>query len=134
MTQTNADIVRALILAQNAGDDDTLRDHLHPSIEFQTSAGVDGTPAVIRGRDALLDVVAQGRKQEGSFQITLHEVETEGDHVFVVGTVAGDRGMRIPRSWIYRLEDGKIVAMESFAARAAAQRAWASLARPGSAE
>jgi ketosteroid isomerase-like protein len=129
VTQTNADIVRALILAQNSGDDETLREHLHPSIEFQTAAGTDGAPTVIRGRDALLDVVAQGRKQEGSFQITLHEVEAEGDHVFVAGTVAGERGMRIPRSWIYRLDDGKIVAMESFAGRAAAQRAWDSLAR-----
>lgn len=120
----SGDLVRSIVLAQNRGDDDTLLEALHPEIEWHQAATETDTAPVLVGRDALLRAVGQGREEAGDLRITMHEVEQAGDEVLVIGTVAGSRGMRMPRAWIWEVRDGRAVRVESYTGRAPAVRAW----------
>ena len=121
---TNADLVRAAILAQNAGDDETLLAALDPEIEWHTEA-TDGTEdPVVRGREALRARVVDAREQVGDLRITLHELQESGDAVLVVGTISAANGLNMPRAWIWRLRDGLAYRVDSFPGRESAQRAW----------
>jgi ketosteroid isomerase-like protein len=120
----NADIVRSAILAQNRGDEETMLAAFHAAIEFHTTTTGPAETQVVRGRDALLRGLEAARQTEGGFRITLHEVEQAGDEVFVVGSVTSERGMRMPRAWIWQLRDGKVVRVDSYTGRVAATRVW----------
>lgn len=120
----NADVVRSAILAQNSGDAETMLSAFAPDVEWHSTPAGAEPAAVIRGRDALLRLVEHAREDEGRLRITLHEVEQDGDEVLVVGSVAGERGLRMPRAWIWQLRDGKVVRVDSYTGRVAATRVW----------
>ena len=122
---TNADIVRGAILAQNAGDDETMLAAIHPDVEWQMPE------RAVRGRDALRAVLEEARREVGSVRITLHELRERGDAVLVIGTVTAEKGLNIPRSWIWELRDGRAVRVTSFPGREQALRAWDALGDRG---
>lgn len=90
----NADIVRSAILAQNRGDDETLMAVIDPAVEWHVGAGGLTGATIVRGRDALMRMVAQARSQAGAFRITLHEVREAGDEVLVIGSVSASLAPR----------------------------------------
>jgi ketosteroid isomerase-like protein len=121
---SNADLVRAAILAQNAGDDDALLGAMAPDIEWHTDVTGTGDEVVVRGREAMRELVGDARRQVGELRVTLHELEESGDAVFVAGTISAANGLNMPRAWIWRLRDGLAYRVDSFPGRDVAQRAW----------
>ena len=123
---TNADIVRGAILAQNAGDDAAMLEAIDPDVEWDMRAA-GGPEPVIQGREALRRVLDDARRDVGSLRITLHELEESGDAVLVVGTVTAEKGLNIPRAWIWEMHDGRAVRVASYPGRTEALEAWRKL-------
>jgi ketosteroid isomerase-like protein len=129
----NVDIVRAAILAQNAGDDETLLAAIDSAVEWHTEgvAGPEAPPVL--GREALRSMLQDARREVGEVRVTMHEIQEAGDAVLVIGTVSTGNGMRMPRAWIWQLRDGLAVRVESYLGRDQALRVWEKLRRGGEA-
>ena len=123
-----ADVIRTAILALNREDEDAFLDALDERIEWVSAAAGLVPRSVWHGRDD----VREGRRQaaaDGShIHTTLQEIRVRGERALVIGVVTSDgpRGrLTLPIAWIWQVRGGKVVYVESFTNRSAAERAWA---------
>jgi ketosteroid isomerase-like protein len=84
MSQENVEVVRSLVDAAQRGDWQTIIEHYHPDVEFETV----GMPESIRssGRDAIWKFFSQWFGAWDQLQITLEEIIDVNDNVVVVVT------------------------------------------------
>jgi ketosteroid isomerase-like protein len=116
--RSNADIVRESILAQNAGDDEAMLAALHDEVDFNSPE------QRFRGVDAMRRTLEQARRDVGELRITLHELEERGDAVLVIGSITAQKGLNVPRAWIWQLREGRAFRIDSFPNREQAHHAW----------
>lgn len=120
--RSNADIVRESILAQNSGEDEKMLAALDPECVFHSADQPE-----LRGRDAVRGALEAARRDFGGLRITLHEIEERGDAVLVVGSISAEKGMNVPRAWIWHLRGGCAYRVDSFPGREQALHAWRQL-------
>jgi hypothetical protein len=80
---SNADILRAAMLAQNAAR------RSHPTSSGHAEAAGGGEDPVVHGRDALRTRLVDARQQVGELRITPHELQESGDAVLVIRRPTG---------------------------------------------
>ena len=123
-----SEVVRNAILALNREDEEAFLDALDERIQWISAAAGLVPRSVWRGRDA----VREGRRQaaaDGShIHTTLQEIRVAGERALVHGVVTSDgpRGrLTLPITWVWQVRGGKVIYVESFTNRSAAERAWA---------
>ena len=118
----NSELVRAVLLAMNRGDDDAFRAALHDDVDWDAGSNAFGLPERLYTADDVVRAAADARERAGRFTAILHEVRERGDDVLVIGVLAGN--VTMPRAWIWTIRDGKAARVRAFGSRSSALEAW----------
>jgi len=131
----DVDVVRAMLLAGNAGDVEAFLACVHPDVEWH-SAGLFIHPAKAwHGRDEMRGAMEQRLEHyRGHPQVTLTEVECVGSVVLVVGTVAipaARQPVVLPGAFIFEVLDGQVHRAQAFTNERRARADWSRRTRGG---
>ena len=108
------DIVRAAYDAWNTGDVTSLREHIHPDVEWHTSGVFPGMQGLYHGHEGVLQYQKDLAAPFDRFVVTIVEAREEGNvltvrvHFDAVGAGSGAR-VELEAINVWHFRDGLIV-------------------------
>lgn len=112
MSNSNKDIVLAFLDASVRGDEQAMRDLLHPDVRIIEAASLP-YGGVAEGPDGFLDLIKRVFKTWDETNITVQQVFGDGDRVVLLAEMTGrskrnGKAFSMPIAEIWLLENGKI--------------------------
>ena len=113
----NAEVVRRMYHARDAGDAAGLEERLHPDVVLDARARMDAD--VVHGREAASRVIGEWVGAFDDWREEIHEIRDLGSRVCVVATQRGrakGSGIEIEARYalLYRVEGGQITRITLF--------------------
>jgi ketosteroid isomerase-like protein len=125
MSQENVEMVRRIVEAEGARDDETIFGLYHPTIEWDASragAGVVGTPEILRGHEGVRTWFRSWYAQFQEIRFEIEELIAAGDRVYLAAKHTGrgkssgaDVAMMLYGVWTIR--DGLVISVVWFLER-----------------
>ena len=118
MSNSNKDIVLAFLDASVRGDEEAMRDLLHPDVQFIEA---DSLPygGISEGPEDIIELIRRIFKTWEDTDVTVQQVLGDGDRVVLLAEMTG-RGrttgtaFQMPIAEIWLLDNGKIKQMRPF--------------------
>ncbi len=118
MNNPNKDIVLAFLDASVRGDEEAMKELLHPEVQVIEA---DSLPygGVSRGPDEFLELIRRVFKTWENTEVSVKQVFADGDHVVLLAEMTGrgrgtGKAFSMPIAEVWRLEGGKIREVRPF--------------------
>lgn len=118
MSNSNKDIVLAFLDASVRGDEEAMRDLLHPDVRVVEA---DSLPygGVSKGPDGFIELIGRVFKTWENTEVTVQQVLGDQDTVVLLAEMTGrgranGRAFRMPIAEVWRLDNGKIKEVQPY--------------------
>lgn len=118
MSNSNKDIVRAFLDASVRGDEEVMRDLLHPDVRVIEAESLP-YGGVSEGPEAFLDLIKRVFKTWNETNVSVQDVLADGDRVVLLAEMTGrdrvsGKSFQMPIAEIWLLLDGKIKEVQPY--------------------
>ncbi len=118
MSNSNKDIVLAFLDASVRGDEEAMKELLHPDVRVIEA---DSLPygGVSEGPEGFLDLIKRVFKTWDETNVSVQDVLADGDRVVLLAEMTGrsratGRAFRMPIAEVWRLDGGKIKEVQPY--------------------
>lgn len=118
MSVSNKDIVLAFLDASTSGNQDAMRDLLHPGVKVIEAASLP-YGGISEGAENFLDLIKRVFTTWKDTKLSVNKVLADGDHVVVLAEMSGigkisGKAFSVPIAELWRLENRKIKEVRPF--------------------
>lgn len=118
MSNSNKDIVLAFLDASVRGDEQAMRDLLHPDVRIIEAASLP-YGGVAEGPDGFLDLIKRVFKTWEDTEVSVQQVLGDGDRVVLLAEMTGrsrttGEAFQMPIAEIWLLENGRIKEVQPY--------------------
>ena len=118
MGNSNKDIVLTFLDASVRGDEEAMKDLLHPDVRVIEATALP-YGGVVKGPDGFLNLIKRVFKTWEKTEVSVQQVIADGDHVVLLAEMTGrsrstGKTFRMPIAEVWLLDSGKIKEVQPY--------------------